>query len=760
MEFVTNECEPPCRPPVVLRKSLASAEAGVIGEMPVISVCPCVPALLSASIVVAQVGAVIFQFVQATDSRLPLLYFSVDSAAFAGVVALLALLGRQEGWFVHARLTSGVGVLVSAIVFATVIVPASETGTWFQPHDDLWVRAATVLMHGVAPVLVTLDFLVRNYAHSIRSALLWSYLWPLIYFGVLIVLALIFGSNMIPYPFLRPASMGWPMVAAAVVALTVLIGFLGAMLGVLNRAVWVTDGLDFHRWQDLTLSTPPTIGNDPTSMKVGVPRVMTEVADEEPERDDPYAGVALFPDLARASNPWRQIVRDMHAPAPMSHWASDVTTLRIRAYDQIRPFVTRGALLAALAILLCVAPGTWWLTFLMLLPAAVQVVLEIVVSLQLAAPETTRVRALKPLADITKKAHSRTLVNVTGVIGVLAVPCNIVAVCYLSGPGQPSWVKVLALGVAAAYGVSAMVSLLIDSAHYSAHLSYSRPHRLFHTVRPHVWLVTGALMAAIVAGSVVAGRWAPEMVPLAWAMCLFPSVIGMKLRDYERILRASSELLPEIQRSAKELLARDFHNTYTQIRVFNRDLARNAAVPAEIQVKAATLAPLMSLMSEAVDHDRWVAQGEQPSLAGIAEKCASDGGLKLSVDIRLGDLDSENYATARTLLTALLVNAGQAMTRRRQERSARGDELADDQVTVLGEIRDGQVHIVVRDPLPPVDDWCCEGSTTRWLHEDLIARGGSGLVQHPLDDGNPSAGKEIRASWPVKRAPLSLTEDW
>ena len=267
-------------------------------------------------------------------------------------------------------------------------------------------------------------------------------------------------------------------------------------------------------------------------------------------------------------------------------------------------------------------------------------------------------------------------------------------------------------------------------------------------------------MAAMVAGSVVAGRWAPEMVPLAWATCLIPTVIGMKLRDYERMVRASSELLPDIQRSAKETLAKDFHNTYTQIRVFNRDLARNADVPAEFQVKAAALAPLISLMSEAVDHDQWVSQGERPSLAGIAEKSASDAGLKLSVDIRLDELNSENYATARTLLTALLVNVGQAATRMRRERSARGAQLTDCQVRVTGEIRDGSVHIVVRDPLPPIDDWCREGSTTRWLHEDLISRGGSGLAQHPLDGDAPSAGKEIRASWPVKRPPLSLTEDW
>lgn len=468
---------------------------------------------------------------------------------------------------------------------------------------------------------------------------------------------------------------------------------------------------------------------------------------------DPYAGVDLLPDLQRASNPWAQIVRDMYAPAPMSHWACDVTTVRIRSYDEIRAFVTRGALLAIVAGLLSLAPGTSPLTFALLLPALLQVILEIVLNFQLAAPETTRVRALKPLVDIADKAHSRTLINVTGLIGGVAVPLNIVSVSYLSGPGEPSWAKVLALSAAAAYGASGILSFLTDSTHYSAHMSPSKPYRMFHAVRPHVWLIIGICMTAIVAGSIFAHRWAPEMEPLAWASCLFPVVIGMKLRDYERMLRASSELVPDVRRSAKELLARDFHNTYTDIRVFNRALARNPAVPPEIRVKAAALAPLISLMSEAIDHEQWVIQQERPSLAGIADKSGSDGSLNLSVDLRLDDLTSANYETARTLITALLVNVGQAMPRHREH-------LADDRVSVSGEVRDGHVHIAVRDPLPLIDDWCHEGSTTRWLHDDLICRGGSGLSQHPIDRGDPAAGKEIRASWPVKKPPLSLTEDW
>jgi hypothetical protein len=493
-----------------------------------------------------------------------------------------------------------------------------------------------------------------------------------------------------------------------------------------------------------------------------VETVAAHVPNEDEEPEDPYWHVDLLPDRARASNPWWQIARDMVAPAPMSHWACDVTTVRVREYDQIRTYVTRGALLAVVAVLLGLAPGTWWLTFALLLPAVFQVVLEIVLNFQLAAPETTRTRALKPLVDIAAKAHSRTLINVTGLIGGVAVPCNIVAVCYFSGPGEPSWVKVLALAAAAAYGASGILSFLTDSTHYSTHMSPSKPYRVFHAVRPHIWLLILALMTAIVAGSIASHRWASEMVPLAWATCLFPTVIGMKVRDYERIVRASSELLPDIQRSAKELLSKDFHNTYTDIRVFNRDLARNDDVPAEIQVKAAALAPLISMMSEAVDHEQWLSQQERPSLTGIAGKCASDGGFpdKLHADIRLDDLTSDNYAIARTLITALLVNVSQAMKRTRLEPGVGDTKGVDSEVSVIGRIRDGRIHITVRDSLPLIDDWCRDGSTTRYLHEDLIAHGGSGLTQHAVDSDDPFAGKEIRASWPVKPKLLSLTGDW
>lgn len=478
--------------------------------------------------------------------------------------------------------------------------------------------------------------------------------------------------------------------------------------------------------------------------------------DEAGEPEDPFASVDLVPDSQRASNPWRQIVRDMTAPAPMSHWAAEVTTVRIRVYDQIRPFVTRGLLLAATAALLAAAPGTWWFTWVLLVPALFQVVLEIVLDFQLDEDESERAPVLRTLAAVAEAAHTKSLVNVTGVMGGIAVPCNIVAVAYFSGPGEPAWAKVLGLAAASGYGVSAIMSFLVDTTHYSANQSFLPVYRWFRAVRPHIWLIVMAAMAAIVFGSIVMHRWAPEMVPLAAALCLAPALIGMKQRDYERVLRATGDHLAKVQQGAKKQLTKDYHNANTDIRVFNRQLAANKSVPPEIRVRAAALAPLISLMAEAIDHDQWVDQQERPSLAGIAGKAGSDASLNLEVDIRLDHLAPENYALARALITGLLVNVGQAMARVRGELSERNEELADDRVRVVGEIRRGEIHLSVRDPLPPITEWCRDGSTTQWLHRDLQARGGAGLSQHPLDPSNPKAGKEVRAIWPVQGPPLRL----
>lgn len=191
--------------------------------------------VLSMLIVVNQLVGMVCQFNQGTDPRFPLLYFSVDSAVLAVVAAVLTLKGCDSVWSRRLRLAAAVGVLMSAVVFAAVIAPATPTGTWFQPHDDIPVRTATLLIHGVAPVLVTVDYLLRPTPLPPRASTLWAYAWPLAYLAGLGALAGVLGPEVVPYLFMRPSLTGWPTVLAAFVALFVLVGVLGWVLGVLGR---------------------------------------------------------------------------------------------------------------------------------------------------------------------------------------------------------------------------------------------------------------------------------------------------------------------------------------------------------------------------------------------------------------------------------------------------------------------------------------------------------------------------------------------
>jgi len=186
--------------------------------------------LLPITIVLTVAVAVLSQFVQNTDPRSPLVYFTVLSSALAGLVAALETATRHRGvWLDGARVTTTVSVVVSAIIFAALIAPASATGTWFQPWDDVWVRTATVLFHAVAPALVIVDLVLRRPSLSLVRWLLAAYSWPLTYL-VCIASAAMALSVKLPYPFLSPSQMGWGTVLIAIVSLALLVGVVAVAL--------------------------------------------------------------------------------------------------------------------------------------------------------------------------------------------------------------------------------------------------------------------------------------------------------------------------------------------------------------------------------------------------------------------------------------------------------------------------------------------------------------------------------------------------
>lgn len=154
------------------------------------------------------VAGVVCQFVQRTDPVFPLWYFTVDSAILAAVASAWTL-GDADGRAITSlRGLSTVAVVLSGAVYATVIAPMSATGTWFQPWDDLWVRAAIVLMHAVAPVLAVAQFLTRRAPKGNPSTVAGTWcLWPVLYVTLMLAIAGATSAR-IPYAFLDPAQMG------------------------------------------------------------------------------------------------------------------------------------------------------------------------------------------------------------------------------------------------------------------------------------------------------------------------------------------------------------------------------------------------------------------------------------------------------------------------------------------------------------------------------------------------------------------------
>lgn len=191
---------------------------------------------VSVGIVVVSTVATTLQFIQTTDSTFPLLYFTVDSSLFAALVSITTLVGHDIHKLAIARCASTVSVLISAFVFAVIIAPQSENGTWIQSYDDSWVRIATFLFHLLMPALVVIDFFVRGaFRLGLMRAIFGSIAWPLLYFATI---GLISGltSVAMPYPFLDPGATGAFMVAVSVTALAVVFCCCALALCTVGRA--------------------------------------------------------------------------------------------------------------------------------------------------------------------------------------------------------------------------------------------------------------------------------------------------------------------------------------------------------------------------------------------------------------------------------------------------------------------------------------------------------------------------------------------
>lgn len=452
-------------------------------------------------------------------------------------------------------------------------------------------------------------------------------------------------------------------------------------------------------------------------------------------QQDRLSLVDFLPVRDRPTHRWGQLLWDMRAPAPMSLWSTRVTATRIHDYDRLRPSTTRGFLLAVLAALFALADGTRPLVWAALSVGVLQTVLEVRLDAQ--AREGTRSRlgvGRRLLRMQDDWQWERTLLNATGVLGGIAVPANVLAVLFLTGPGDPGWAKTAALVTALAYGNSGIIQVLTDGTYYSANQSLPR---LLVALRAHGWLLVTAVLVAVVGLSVHLGRWHPDMVPLAWAACAMPYLVGMRMRDYDRFLRAGGVQVERAMNESRARLAQDIHDMFNQVRSLSRSLARDDSVRAAHKVAAADLEPQITMIKEAIDEASWDARHRAITLRGIAGQLARDHSLDMTVDLRLGELSKHNRELTRQLVTTLVANAGQAM--------ALG-QVDPRPVSVSARVEEDWIHLVVLDPLPPIAPakWCAEGSTMAFMRGRLHERDGD-MTQHAVPGG-----KEIRCVWRVR----------
>jgi len=449
----------------------------------------------------------------------------------------------------------------------------------------------------------------------------------------------------------------------------------------------------------------------------------------------------FLPDTERVSNPLAQVLHDLVAPAPISHWGRRIVHTRIVHYDQIRIYATRGFLLVLLAVLLAFADVTSPLVWPLLFVGALQTALEIYVHPHFQLSDDSDSIVVRAAVRVLDWQYEQTLVNITGVLGVFAVVANLVAVLFLTGPGQPSWIKVVALDVAIAYGVSGILAVLVDATYYSPLQHLPKP---ITVLRPYAWLLAGAVLTLLVAWSVGLHRWDPAMAPLAWVSCALSYVIGMKTRDFDRFIRASSQVARRAMDDARARLVQDLHDNLG-IQALSRELNWDPAVDREYQVKASVIASQITNLKEMEDEEAWIRQGKRLTVAGLVTRVGNKEALRLTIDLRLGELNSDNGELVRQLLTTVLTNAGQALTDQ--------DDL-DRRVTVRGRVADGRIQVGVGDPLPLIPDlkWCAPGSTLDWMRRRIREAGGD-LTQERTDEG-----KEVRAWWPVKPPPVRRSQ--
>lgn len=454
-------------------------------------------------------------------------------------------------------------------------------------------------------------------------------------------------------------------------------------------------------------------------------------------RDEGQNWWKLPSDGTRTDSAWRQLIVDLIAPATFSRWHRDIAASRVENYDRLRPPITRAILILVVAACLAPLSPPWWL-WTMFLPAAAQVALEISLNNYFRASSSAPPPMLEQVRNLARENYNKRLLNITGVIGVIACPANIIAVTVSPSGGEDGWLKIAALGAAVLYVGSGLASTFLDPPNFSER---SRMPVLMHTIRPYVPAVSCLVVTAIVAMSVAHGRWQAELIPIAYLTALLTLLLGSKLRDHDRMIGAAIPVARNAIVAGRADFARATHDELNTVNSAARRIAAWDGIPFR---DATTLAMLPSLLSHVhqrveIDSPRMVLPLESHAQKVFDRYRVPEGSV--SYRFTWGDLSDEDHNIALRLLGSLCLNVAQAL-----ETQAHVSNT----VVIRGETFDGEdggqrYLLSIQDWLPPIGvaQWCRAGTTMAALRTFLHEEYGGTLAQEIRPDGS----KLIVATW-------------
>jgi hypothetical protein len=455
-------------------------------------------------------------------------------------------------------------------------------------------------------------------------------------------------------------------------------------------------------------------------------------------------------DRTRTSSRWLQPFVDLIAPATFSEWHEKITEHRVEAYDQLRPMAVRAGSLAIIIAAFVILRAAIW-TWLLLIPAAIQIPLETYLNkyYSKSAPDPRR-RVVRWMRDYARNHFQTMTLNITGIIGTVACPLNIVAVGFAPVGGDAGWLKIAALAAAIFYLNSGLTNVFLDPPNYTEN-SVMPP--FMHTLRPYAPLISYLVVTAIVAVSVDLHRWQHAMVPIAYLCAGLTLLLGSTIRNHDRMIAAAAHVGRQAVEAGRKELGGVVHDDLGPAKAAADSVSRLDGVAYRDAVDLQALSTFLTHFSTRVG----IFAAQRMELGYLAKKILSPYGVSsrnVACDIRWNEqsLRKEDHRVAVRMTTALVHNVGQVMQKEENQGAPKRIVL---EGFTTGSGRDLRYHLAVRDYLPPIPaaDWCPDGGSLAALREWLRDTFNGDLTQEVFGDGT----KRIIASW-GDRPPITWTE--